>query len=420
MTQGFSVVDVETTGFSYGSHDRVVEVAVVHVDPAGQIEGQWETLINPGRDIGPQNIHGVTGREIRRAPLFADVAGKLADLLRGRVFVAHNVAFDSRFIAAEFRRVGINVPLPSSSSLCTMQLASRYLPSAGARSLAGCCDAMGVIISQQHRASADAQAAAQLLAGYLRVRPTDPAWPTALEAASGEPWPTIPGTDTVWISREAADKPQAHFLTRLVTKIADLGEPDSNDENERTYLAMLDGALLDRDISASESDALVALAGALSLDRSHAEYLHRRYLEALVAAAWADGVMTDLELTDLGLVAKLLSVPEADLGRLIEEEAHGSMGTPPPPLFDAFHLDRGDLVVFTGDMLREREEWEHDAIAAGLIPWQSVTKKVKLVIAADPDSLSVKAKKARAYGIPIVTEAAFVDILGQLQERPTA
>jgi len=40
-----------------------------------------------------------------------------------------------------------------------------------------------------------------------------------------------------------------------------------------------------------------------------------------------------------------------------------------------------------------------------------VTKKVKLVVTADPDSLSGKARKAADYGIPIVTEEAFAAML---------
>lgn len=38
-------------------HDRVLEVSVVHVNEAGLVEGQWDTLVNPGRDLGRQDIH---------------------------------------------------------------------------------------------------------------------------------------------------------------------------------------------------------------------------------------------------------------------------------------------------------------------------------------------------------------------------
>ncbi|GGO78922.1 BRCT domain-containing protein [Nonomuraea cavernae] len=77
-----------------------------------------------------------------------------------------------------------------------------------------------------------------------------------------------------------------------------------------------------------------------------------------------------------------------------------------------FELQPGDQVVFTGEMDDDREVWEGRARQAGYLPHPNVTKKVRLVVAADPDSLSGKARKARAYGIPIVTPHAFVGMLG--------
>jgi DNA polymerase-3 subunit epsilon len=40
-----------------------------------------------------------------------------------------------------------------------------------------------------------------------------------------------------------------------------------------------------------------------------------------------------------------------------------------------------------------------------------VTKKLDMLVLADPDSLSGKAKKAREYGIRIVAESAFWSII---------
>ncbi len=133
---GFAVVDLETTGIHPGRHERVVEVAVVHVSPRGEITGAWETLVNPERDLGPQSIHRVRGADVLRAPTFAQIACALADLLRERVVVAHNLHFDAGFLSAEYRRCGHEVPLDD--GLCTMSLARRYLPGSG-RSLADCC-----------------------------------------------------------------------------------------------------------------------------------------------------------------------------------------------------------------------------------------------------------------------------------------
>lgn len=77
---GYAVVDVETTGLFPGRHDRIAEIAIVQVDSDGQIEDTWATLINPGRDLGPQQIHGISASDARHAPTFNDIASLVAVL----------------------------------------------------------------------------------------------------------------------------------------------------------------------------------------------------------------------------------------------------------------------------------------------------------------------------------------------------
>ena len=50
---GYAVIDFETTGLWPARHDRVIEVGIVQVSPSGEIEGEYETVVNPGRDLGP-------------------------------------------------------------------------------------------------------------------------------------------------------------------------------------------------------------------------------------------------------------------------------------------------------------------------------------------------------------------------------
>lgn len=123
---GYAVVDVETTGL-HPRGQRIVEIAVVHVSPDGDITGTWETLLNAQRDLGPQHIHGITAAEILRAPTFDQMAGELAERLRGRVLVAHDLRFDTGFLAAEYLRSGYEIPCAVEHGLCTMGLIRRYL-----------------------------------------------------------------------------------------------------------------------------------------------------------------------------------------------------------------------------------------------------------------------------------------------------
>lgn len=409
---GYAVVDVETTGL-HPRGQRIVEVAVVHVSPDGEITGTWDTLLNAKRDLGPQYIHGITAAEILRAPTFDQMAGELAEVLRGRTLVAHNLRFDAGFLAAEYLGVGYEVPCTVEHGLCTMGLARRYLPGSG-RSLVDCCAAFGITILDAHRASADATAAAQLLAGYLGIERTAPHWADAIARAAALAWPPIPPSGAAWFPRERGREPQQHFLSRLVQRLPDPGLPE-----ERTaYLAMLDQALLDRHISVSEAAGLVAVATELGIGRSAAHELHTFYLHQLVQVAWADGVISEDESSDLRMVARLLGIRAEEVDVLLAE-TEPTAGTlrPIPPVVDSFALIPGDLVVFTGEMSRPRCEWDAIAVGSGLVPHGAVTKKVKLVVAADPDSLSGKARKARDYGIPVVTEDGFARMLTGMEAR---
>lgn len=400
---GFAVLDVETTGLFPGGHDRVVEIAIVHADEYGQITGQWETLLNPGRDLGPQRIHGIRASEILDAPTIEEIASDLVFLLDGRVPVAHNASFDSRFISSELARAGVFLD-PDAEYLCTMQLARTFLPGRG-RSLADCCAASEISIENAHRALDDALAATALLRSYIAAGERE-LWHSHLGRALDRKWQATPSRLDRWMPRPATSLPAsaASFLHRVTSKLPDVTGPAEH----RQYLAFLDLALIDRHLSAHESRGLVDLANELGIDRSVVEKLHFDYFDSVASAAWEDGLLTDQELADLALIADLLEVPTAQLERALQP-----MSAEPAV---RFALHRGDVVVLTGEMTRARAEIEGDLIAHGLVPSSSVSKKVALVVAADPDSLSGKARKGRDLGIPVVGEFALPALLaGVLQ-----
>ncbi|NUT50453.1 MAG: hypothetical protein HOV94_24570 [Saccharothrix sp.] len=409
MVAGYAVVDVETTGLNPGWNHRVVEIAVVGVDPGGRVVDEWCTLVNPERDLGPRHVHGITAGEARRAPTFAEIAGDLGARLAGRLVVGHNVSFDLGFLLAEYRRAGVDAPLTADAGLCTMKLAGRYL-TAGTRSLATCCDEAGIPLEQAHSALHDARAAAGLLGFFLRAAGRPEPWRDRLDRVVD--WPALPPPTGRVATRGAVPGQPSHFLARLVDGLPSVPHPPHADE----YLAVLDGALLDRHLSDTEQDELIGVAAALGLDRADVTRLHRRYLVALARRAWADEVVTEEEEHDLRLVAVLLGLDADEAGHALstaraEEPAAGA------PEWGGFRLDLGDQVVFTGQMSLPREVWEERATDAGLAVRDTVTKKTRLLVAADPDSLSGKAKKAGRYGIPVVAEDAFGRLLGAVRAR---
>lgn len=400
----YAVIDLETTGLRVGWNDRVVEVAVVQLDATGSVVTEWCTLVNPGRDLGPQHIHGIRAVEVLDAPSFSEIAGCLARLLAGRIVVAHNFRFDGPFLAAEYQRIGVTAPLDPNYGLCTMALAAQYLPGAG-RSLADCCARAGVEVTCAHSALYDARAAAGLLTYYLRRAAQPPPWAGLHGTAAQAEWPDLPATPVRPVLRGASDDPPEHFLSRLVAHL-----PRANSRDADTYLDLLDRALLDRHLSATESRELLAFAKEVGLDRPQVIELHERYLSALAGAALADGVVTEAERADLEQVTNLLGLEPAHLDKALHN---------PPPAPTAklgFSLAPGDMVTFTGQFDEPREVWEERAIAAGLVPGRGVTKRTRLVVAADPDTLSTKARKARDYRIPIVSAAAFQRLITRLAD----
>ena len=54
----YAVIDVETTGLH--NQDRIVEIAIVTLDQDLTVVDEFDTLVDPGRDVGPTGIHGIT------------------------------------------------------------------------------------------------------------------------------------------------------------------------------------------------------------------------------------------------------------------------------------------------------------------------------------------------------------------------
>ncbi len=119
---GWAVVDVETSGFRPGQA-RIISVAALGLDPAGRVEQSVVSLLNPGVDPGPTHVHGLTAAMLEDQPQFGDIVADVAKVLRGRTLVAHNVAFDYSFLAAEAEIAGAELPVDS--VMCTVELARR-------------------------------------------------------------------------------------------------------------------------------------------------------------------------------------------------------------------------------------------------------------------------------------------------------
>ncbi len=162
----YVVVDVETTGSSPWSGDRITEIAAIVVRD-GVVAERFETLVNPERSIPPMitSLTQINWEMVKNAPRFRDICERLVGVLQGHVFVAHNADFDWRFVTAEVQRAtGQRL---SGRRLCTVRLARRVLPQLRSRRLDSVASYYGVEILARHRAAGDAVATAHVLLRLL-------------------------------------------------------------------------------------------------------------------------------------------------------------------------------------------------------------------------------------------------------------
>lgn len=399
-----AVVDVETTGLFPMRNDRVVEVAVVLIWTDGRIEREFASMVNPRRDIGPTSIHGLTATDVAAAPEFAEVAPHLIKALSGAVAVAgHNVRFDRQFLRSEFVRMGSD--FPDCLELCTLELA-------GGGRLADCCESRGIRPAGDfHDALNDARATARLLARLLSDAPGDVRQLLGLQPVN---WPSFDtrGRDPVTRNQSRARQSEPPtFLQRLRSRVHERPGPSVSGA-ALAYADLLDRVLEDRYIDPSEEDALVETATLWGLSTSDVETTHRGYLHQLAEAALADGVVTTSERRDLQSVTRLLGRESVELDGMLAGQTAGRTTARTASSTSAIEL--GSRVCFTGEFQcfrggerLTREEATRLATDAGLIVLDAVTKTLDILVLADPQSQSGKAKKARQYGVRLLQEAVF-------------
>lgn len=159
-----AVVDFETTGLTPGL-DRVVEISVYKLEPGKSPYLTFDTLVNPLRPMTATEIHGITDKDVKKAPTFSDIVGDFIDSLSGCVFASYNVYFDIKFLDYELKQTGISHLPPH---FCLMYM--RPMLNLGKRcNLKTACREHSIDYNAAHIASVDAEASAKLMEYYLDV-----------------------------------------------------------------------------------------------------------------------------------------------------------------------------------------------------------------------------------------------------------
>ncbi|MGM0934912.1 MAG: exonuclease domain-containing protein [Bacteroidota bacterium] len=155
----YAILDIETTGGKY-NEEGITEIAIYKFD-GHQITDQFISLVNPEKPIQPfvVNLTGINNDMLRNAPKFYEVARRIVEITTDCVVVAHNAKFDYRILRTEFRRLGFEY---ERRSLCTVELSKKLIPGQESYSLGKLVRALGIPLSDRHRATGDAQATVKL------------------------------------------------------------------------------------------------------------------------------------------------------------------------------------------------------------------------------------------------------------------
>lgn len=185
-------VDIETT------RNRVVEIATIRVS-RDHLPTIFHTYLNPGvggwaRSSNYWNTdhHGLTAAQVKAFPTFGSIVSMLEQQRQGAVMVGHNIAFEERFLAEEYARVGGSF---SNSDFCTLQLARKLFPYRRDEGASFRLDALAAMFDIRnpapHRAIGDTVTTIWVLAAMLESRRTDPELPRLVRSvvrdAAGRP-----------------------------------------------------------------------------------------------------------------------------------------------------------------------------------------------------------------------------------------
>jgi DNA polymerase III epsilon subunit family exonuclease len=154
----FVVFDLETTSRDV-KLGEIVEMGAVKVQ-GGKITDRWSTLVKPVGPIVGAQLHGITDKDVAKAPSAAEAARTFIDWAGDALIVGHNVGFDLGFLHAALKD---GTRIEAGRYLDTLTIAREAYPDQDVFKLADLARYFGTETQPNHRASTDAEATAQFL-----------------------------------------------------------------------------------------------------------------------------------------------------------------------------------------------------------------------------------------------------------------
>lgn len=163
-----TVFDTETTGLDPSGGDDIIAIGALRIVNGRLLrQEQFERLVRPRRPVSPASfaVHGISDDMLRHQPGSAEVLAQFHRFVEDTVLVAHNAAFDLRFLRMREAEAGVQF---DQAVLDTLLLSQALHPNQAEHSLEAIAARLGVAVVGRHTALGDAIVTAEV---FLRMLP---------------------------------------------------------------------------------------------------------------------------------------------------------------------------------------------------------------------------------------------------------
>jgi DNA polymerase III subunit epsilon len=164
----FTVFDTETTGLNPSEGDEIIQIGAARIVNGKLLRHEsFEQLVNPGRLIPSATIpiHGITQDMVTGMPPITEVLPAFYTFAQDTVLVAHNAAFDMKFLQMQEQATGLKFDHPV---LDTLLLSAVVHPNQESHRLEAIAERFNITVLGRHTALGDALVTAEV---WLRLMP---------------------------------------------------------------------------------------------------------------------------------------------------------------------------------------------------------------------------------------------------------